>query len=66
MMDSGVFFVAQFPAMKNTVGGGLSQLSVFGVVLKSIPDFLFSLGKQSFPLSLLLILRSLPLTETGS
>lgn len=52
--------------MKNTVGGGLSQLSVFGVVLKSIPDFLFSLGKQSFPLSVLLILRSLPLTETGS
>ncbi len=65
-MDSGGFFVDQFPAMKNTVEDGLSRLSVFGVVLKSIPDFLFSLGKQSSPLSLLLILRSLPLTGTGS
>lgn len=65
-MDSEVFFVARFLVMKNAAGGGPPQLSVFSLALKSIPDFLFREGKQSFVFLPLLILRRFPLTETSS
>lgn len=40
-MNSGGLCVAHFLVMKNDAGGGQPRLSVFGLDLKSRPDFLF-------------------------